>query len=415
MTNNDERMALIRIPAIDDFHLHLRDGDLMDTVIQQFPMSGVRRGFVMPNLVPPITSHKMAYDYQQRLVETFKKHHSNSDKCNKFGTSSSNTLLNVPDFRMLLFLDKSIKDDAFSSCEDYLKNSVQGIKSYPKGVTTNSDGGVESYEPFYPLFKDLERNNKSLHIHGEVPGIDPMKAETKFLPELDRLARAFPQLKIVLEHVSTKEAVECVKRLGPNVAGTITPQHACLSRTDVFTSTYLSNTEAPYTAITSADIKEPHYFCKPFLKSTEDKETIQQVIFNEGHKRFFFGSDSAPHWVKGGKDRNPPSAGCYSSPIAAKVFILLAKEIGDKHVGRDLSIERCKRFLCENGARFFGLKLNEEIDDTTYEFYLSEGSEEERENSNNFCENLIVPVIHPLQGRVTMQQKQQQHRRSELL
>ncbi|KAF8819629.1 dihydroorotase [Cardiosporidium cionae] len=173
------------------------------------------------------------------------------------------------EYMMTLYLSPEI------SIEDLRKNAaschVTGIKSYPRGVTTNSECGVESYERYYELFGVMEELGLVLHLHGEVPSVSPLQAEQLFVPQVVQLCKAFPRLKIVLEHVSSKAAVETVKS-HQRMAATITAHHLELTSEDV-----LNDPSTCETDVTDS-IKNPHNFCKPLAKLPADREAIQQVV-----------------------------------------------------------------------------------------------------------------------------------------
>lgn len=212
--------------------------------------AGVQRGIVMPNTVPPVTTFQMATDYRNELMAIEP---------------------NI-DYKMLYFLcpELTMEDLEKAAASGY----VQGVKSYPKGVTTNSSAGVESYKTYYPLFEKMDQLGLSLHLHGEVPGASVMLAEALFLYELSDLHDAFPNLKIVLEHVSTSEAVEMVKACGPTVAASVTAHHLDVTIDQVVGCGF--------------------NFCKPVPKLPKDRAAIREAVFS-GNPKFFFGSDSAPH------------------------------------------------------------------------------------------------------------------------
>jgi dihydroorotase len=198
-------METLTIPQIDDFHVHLRQGSLMDLVTPTLSKGGCRLALVMPNLKPPIKTVSEALEYKTKLLE----------------------LSPSTQFLMTLYLHSGLTAaDIYAAKEA----GIVGIKSYPKGVTTNSDSGIESYTIYYPIFAVMEKVGLILNLHGEIPS-DPssdicvLNAERLFLKHLKQLALDFPNLKIVLEHATSKEAVEMVKSLGDNVACTITIHH----------------------------------------------------------------------------------------------------------------------------------------------------------------------------------------------
>ena len=195
----------ISIPQIDDFHVHLRQDALMRLVTPTLSSGGCKLALVMPNLRPPIKTVKQAIEYKAKLSEL-----------------SPNT-----EFLMTLYLNSDLTKEEIYNAK---KNGIVGVKSYPKGVTTNSDGGIESYNIYYPIFEAMQEVGMILNLHGEIPS-DPdsdvcvLNAERLFLKHLVQLHKDFPRLKIVLEHATSKDAVEMVKSLGDTVACTITVHH----------------------------------------------------------------------------------------------------------------------------------------------------------------------------------------------
>ena len=206
----------IVLPAAADFHIHLRDGAMSRAVVPTIRSGGVDTVYVMPNLVPPVTSVTDALAYRDRLLAI-----------------SSNGYV---DYLMTLYLSAGHTTPAVVR-EAAESGVVKGIKVYPQGVTTNSAAGVSSYDEFLDVFAEMERVGLVLNIHGEVPsGRDKsttvLNAESKFLPTLKLLHEKFPKLRIVLEHCTTRDAVEAVRACGDTVAGTITAHHLYLTVDD---------------------------------------------------------------------------------------------------------------------------------------------------------------------------------------
>lgn len=209
---------------------------------------------------------------------------------------------------------------------------VTGVKSYPRGVTTNSDQGIEDYEVYYPVFAEMERLGMILHLHGEVPSdhsrdICVMNAEEHFLQHLEKLHRDFPKLKIILEHATTQKAVETVKRLGDTVGCTITCHHIQLTVDDW--------------------AGKPHHFCKPVAKYPHDRDALRQVI-KEGHPRFFLGSDSAPH-PKSSKECASVCAGVYTGGYLLLTLMHMLESFD--------ALDKLHGFGAEFGRKFYGETL----------------------------------------------------------
>lgn len=246
-------------------------------------------------------------------------------------------------FLPTLYLHPSITPEVIAEAA---AAGIVGVKSYPRGLTTNSDSGVLSYESFYPVFQAMSDHNIILNLHGECPstpaedvaGIEDqditiLNAESKFLPTLIQLHQKFPNLKIVLEHCTTAAAVEAVRMCGPNVAGTITAHHLFL------------------TVDSWAD--DPFCFCKPVAKLPSDRAALLAAA-TSGDPKFFFGTDSAPHPRIAKQGRTSASgktvAGVFTQPYAVQ----LVAEAFDK-VGK-ADKETLEGFCCRFGREFYGVK-----------------------------------------------------------
>ncbi|KAI9033320.1 hypothetical protein DFJ74DRAFT_652026 [Hyaloraphidium curvatum] len=206
---------------------------------------------------------------------------------------------------------------------------VRGVKSYPRGVTTNSESGIESYTAYYDVFRAMEEHGMVLNLHGEVPsdhdnGITILNAEEKFLGHLVQLHKDFPKLKIVLEHATSKAAVDTVKSLGDTVGCTITVHHLHLVIDD-----WAANR---------------HNFCKPVAKLPEDRKALQETV-RSGHPRFFLGTDSAPH-PKSQKEAAVSNAGVFTSAFTMQYLADILDRIG--------AFDRLEDFACHHGRRFYG-------------------------------------------------------------
>jgi dihydroorotase len=260
----------------------------------------------MPNLTPPITTTAQALEYKRKLQQL-----------------SPNT-----EFLMTLYLNPSLTPNEI---EKAAANGISGVKSYPRGVTTNSDEGIESYTVYYPIFTAMQKHNMVLNLHGEIPS-DPnsdicvLNAESKFLKHLIQLHKDFPSLKIVLEHATSKDAVECVKSLGDSVGCSITIHHLELTVDD-------------WTGCC-------HNFCKPVAKYPSDREALRNVI-KEGNPKFFLGTDSAPH-PKSAKEGPKSAAGVFVTPYLIEYLASILDSFG--------AIDRLDDFASKNGRRFYGIE-----------------------------------------------------------
>ncbi|EXX69891.1 uncharacterized protein OCT59_005439 [Rhizophagus irregularis] len=296
----------IILPSASDFHIHLRQDDLMNMAVPQIAEGGISLCYVMPNLKPPITSTKQALDYK--------------DKLEKLEPNVT--------FLMSLYLNSDLTPEEIRKAKEA---GIIGVKSYPRGVTTNSDSGIESYKVYYPVFKAMEEVGMILNLHGEIPSdieqdICVMNAEEKFLIHLKQLHEDFPRLKIVLEHATTKEAIGMVKSLGDTVGCTITIHHLQLTVDDW--------------------AGQCHNFCKPVAKFPHDRQALRDVIL-EGHPRFFLGTDSAPHPAHL-KECAQSCAGVFTTPLALPYLATIFDSFNALHT--------LKSFACENGKKFYNIK-----------------------------------------------------------
>jgi dihydroorotase len=295
----------MQIPQIDDFHVHLRQGALMDSVTPTLTGGGCRLAYVMPNLKPPVTTTEQALAYKQQLQKLSPK----------------------TEFLMTLYLNPNLTPDEIRKAA---KAGISGVKSYPRGVTTNSDGGIESYTVYYPVFEAMEQVGMILNLHGEIPS-DPdsnvcvLNAEEMFLKHLVQLHKDFPKLKIVLEHATTKAAVETVKSLGETVGCTITVHHLHLLVDDWAGCC--------------------HNFCKPVAKFPSDREALRNIV-KSGHPRFFLGTDSAPH-PRTAKETDVAAAGVYTTPFVAPYVAHILESFG--------ALDRLENFACRFGRAFYGI------------------------------------------------------------
>ncbi|PAV20968.1 dihydroorotase [Pyrrhoderma noxium] len=255
---------IIKLKSPADFHVHLRQDEMCSLVTPLVRAGGFKLAYVMPNLKPPITTTDMALKYKAELQSIDPE----------------------TEYLMTLYLSPELTPEEIKKAA---KAGIVGVKSYPRGVTTNSDGGIESYEAYYPVFQAMQEVGMVLNLHGEIPSdsdsnICVINAEAKFLPHLKKLHQQFPLLKIVLEHATSRAAVEAVKSLGPTVGCSITVHHLALTVDDWAGQSF--------------------NFCKPVAKFPDDREALREVI-REGHSRFFLGSDSAPHPVSSKSTSTP--------------------------------------------------------------------------------------------------------------
>ena len=296
---------IIRRP--DDMHVHLRDGTVLEDVVHA-TVRRFARAVVMPNLTPPVADGFSVAKYRSRILHAI-------------GSSSFEPLMT---FKLL----PSTTPELVRSCWEAL--AVAG-KLYPEGVTTNSEDGVTDIRSLGPALSTMEELQMVLCVHGEKPQTFVMDREREYLKTLDWVCSQFPTLKIVLEHITTTDAVQWVRDARPGVAATITVHHLRTTLDDVIGGSL-----------------NPHLFCKPIPKRPEDLLALRAVAVS-GHPRFFLGSDSAPHAVDH-KERCG-CAGVFSAPVALEALTEVFEE--------ENALDRLEAFTSEHGAAFYGLPLND--------------------------------------------------------
>ena len=295
----------------DDWHVHLRDGSVLgDTVPSAARYFG--RSIVMPNLTPPVCTAKQALAYRERILACRPQ------------DSAWQPL-------MVIYLTDRTGPDMIRAAAEA---GVTAAKLYPAGATTNSDSGVTALENIYPALEAMTAVGMPLLVHGEVtrPGVDVFDREARFIDEqLAPLVDRFPGLKVVLEHVSTREAVTFVTEAGESVAATITPQHLMYNRNDMLVGGV-----------------RPHYYCLPILKRNSHQQALQDAVVS-GSRKFFLGTDSAPH-EQGTKESACGCAGCFSTHAALELYAGVFEELG--------VLGKLEAFASLNGPDFYGLPRN---------------------------------------------------------
>jgi dihydroorotase len=302
----------ITLALPDDFHLHLRDGDAMRAIVG-FTAARFGRAVIMPNLRPPVTTTTLALEYRQRIVAALPV------GC-RFEPLMS---LYLTDNTPAQEVDRAIASGA-----------VCGIKYYPAGATTNSDSGVTRLERTFAVLERMEELGLALQVHGEVTddSVDVFDRERVFIEQiLARIVERFPTLRVVLEHVTTREGVAFVDAQGAQVAATITPQHLLLNRNALF-----------------AGGLRPHHYCLPVLKREADRTALVAAA-TSGSPKYFLGTDSAPH-ARGDKESACGCAGVFSAPAAIELYAEAFEQAGALH--------RLEAFASHHGADFYGLPRN---------------------------------------------------------
>ncbi|MDC0603411.1 dihydroorotase [Aliiglaciecola sp.] len=304
-------MNKITITAPDDWHLHFRDNDMLKETVPATARC-FKRAIVMPNLLPPITTASMAMEYKNRILAA------------KPEGSDFEPLM------VLYLTNETSKQDII----DAKASGVVAAKLYPAGATTNSDAAVEGIEGLYPVFEEMSKQGMLLLIHGEVTEshVDIFDREKEFIDRfLRKIVATFTDLKVVFEHITTKDAADFVKQSSNNVAATITPQHLLLNRNDLLVGGI-----------------RPHNYCLPVLKRSTHQQALRETVAS-GSSKFFLGTDSAPH-DKHSKETACGCAGCYSAWSALELYAHVFEEHG--------AIDKLEGFASHYGADFYGLPRN---------------------------------------------------------
>ena len=308
-------MTTLRIRRPDDWHLHLRDGDALAAVLPHTARQ-FGRAIVMPNLRPPVTTTALAQAYRERIVALL--------------PAGSR-------FTPLMTLYLTDRTDPAEIAVAKASGIVAGCKLYPAGATTNSDSGVTDIRRIDAVLEQMAEHGLPLQVHAEVtaPDVDVFDREQRFIDEiLVPLQARMPQLRIVLEHATTRAAVQFVRAASANVAATLTPQHIAMNRNALFTGGM-----------------RPHHYCLPVLKREADRVALLEAA-TSGDPRFFLGTDSAPH-ARATKEAACGCAGIYSAHAAIEFYAEAFESVG--------ALDRLEGFASEFGPRFYGLPLNEDF------------------------------------------------------
>ncbi len=302
---------LLTLTRPDDWHLHVRDGAALNTVVPH-TAAQFGRAVIMPNLRPPVTTTAQAMAYKARILAA------------------------VPADRsfeplMTLYLTDQLPADEIARAGEA---GVVAVKLYPAGATTNSDAGVTEMRKTYPTLEAMQRLGMPLLVHGEVtsPDIDLFDREAVFIDtQLIPLRRDFPELKIVFEHITTREAAQYVAEAERFTAATLTAHHLLYNRNAIFTGGI-----------------RPHYYCLPVLKRESHRQALLAAA-TSGSDKFFLGTDSAPHAVHL-KEHASGCAGCYTAYTAMELYAQAFDAAG--------ALDRLEAFASFNGADFYGLPRN---------------------------------------------------------
>ena len=304
-----ERLTLTRP---DDWHLHLRDGAELRSVVSHSARQ-FARAIVMPNLKPPVTTVSAALAYQERILDA------------------------VPDgldFEPLMTLYLTEATPIAEVRRAASDSRIAAFKLYPAGATTHSEAGVAELIRIYPVLEAMEKYDIPLLVHGEVtdPAVDIYDREKAFIDlQLVEIVRRFPNLRIVFEHVTTRDAVEFVRAAGPKVAATITAHHLLYNRN----------------ALLAGGIR-PHFYCLPVLKREIHRQALVEAA-TSGEAKFFLGTDSAPH-ARSQKETSSGCAGCYTAHAALELYATVFEAVD--------RLENLERFASFNGPDFYRLPRN---------------------------------------------------------
>ena len=296
----------------DDWHVHLRDEDMLRRVAP-YTARQFARAIVMPNLVPPITTVEAAVAYRDRIAAAA-----------------------GPAFTPLMtcyLTDDTSPDEIQRGHEE---RAWIAAKLYPAGATTNSAGGVTDIRRIYPALERMERIGMVLCVHGEVtdPDVDVFDREAVFIERvLDPVARAFPALKIVFEHITTAEATQFVEGAGGNIAATVTPQHLVINRNAIF-----------------AGGLRPHAYCLPVAKREKHRLAVRKAA-TSGSSKFFLGTDSAPH-SRDAKESACGCAGIFNAPFALETYVQVFED--------ENALDKFEAFASLNGPRFYDLPISDQ-------------------------------------------------------
>lgn len=304
-------MTSITITRPDDWHVHLRDGDVLKDTVRDISRY-MGRAIIMPNLVPPVTDTSAALAYRDRIL----------------AAQPSETFSPL----MVLYLTDNTTPDEIRKAK--ASGHVYAAKLYPAGATTNSDSGVTDIKKLLPTMEAMQELGMPLLIHGEVTkhDVDIFDREKVFLETvLAPIVAAMPNLKVVLEHITTKDAVDFVNNAGPNVGATITAHHLLYNRNHML-----------------AGGIRPHFYCLPILKRNTHQEALIAAA-TSGSNKFFLGTDSAPH-AKGKKEAACGCAGSYTAHAAIELYAEVFELAG--------ALDKLEGFASHNGPDFYGLPRN---------------------------------------------------------
>jgi dihydroorotase len=311
--NSTTNTSGLTIRCPDDWHVHLRDGEMLAAVVN-FTARQFARAIVMPNLTPPITTVAAAEAYRTRILEALAPGAVFTPLMTCYLTDESDPAE----------IERGFEGGVFTAC-----------KLYPAHATTNSSHGVKDIRRLFPVLETMQRIGMPLLVHGEVTDsqVDVFDREAVFIERvLSKLIVDFPNLKIVFEHITTSNAVEFVEACGSNVAATITPHHLDINRNAMFAGGF-----------------RPHFYCLPVAKRESHRLALRRAA-TSGSSKFFLGTDSAPHAAQD-KESACGCAGIFNAPFAIESYARTFEAEG--------ALNQLEAFASEHGPRFYGLPLND--------------------------------------------------------
>lgn len=311
---NITQLDTLTIARPDDWHLHLRDGAAMASVLPHTARQ-FGRAIVMPNLKPPVVSTEQAASYRERILAALPQG------------------MKFEPLMTLYLTDNTPADEIQKAKESGL---VHGVKLYPAGATTNSDAGVTSLQKCMKTLEAMQEVGMPLLVHGEVTDqdIDIFDREAAFIDTvMIPLRKALPELKVVFEHITTKDAADYVASASGPIAATITAHHLLYNRNEIFRGGV-----------------RPHYYCLPVLKREVHRQALMAAAISDSG-RFFLGTDSAPH-AKGAKEASCGCAGCYTALHALELYAQAFDSVG--------ALSKLEQFASLNGPAFYQLPVNSE-------------------------------------------------------
>jgi len=304
----------ITITKPDDWHVHLRDGEMLEQVAQ-YTARQFHRAIIMPNLKPPVTTVAMASAYRERILSAAKDY---------------------PDFEPLMTAYLTDTIDPQEVKLGHREGIFTAAKLYPANATTNSADGVSDIKNIYPVLEVMQDIGMPLLVHGETVGdeIDIFDRETVFIDRtMQPLLKDMPELKVVFEHITTKNAVDFVESAGNNIGATITVHHLQINRSDMLVGGI-----------------RPHLYCLPVAKREKHRLALRKAAIS-GNKKYFLGTDTAPHAI-GDKETACGCAGIFTAPHALENYVQVFDE--------ENALDRFEAFASLNGPAFYGLPINDQ-------------------------------------------------------